>query len=101
MGFFGRIKEGLARTTKQIVDRFDEIVSLADAPEKRSRPVDVEPVQRPEELADDGEAERDRDQAGAPALAYEPEQQLEPGDREHEQEDRDRQQTQGVVAVVR
>src|SRR5436190_1472765 len=50
MGFFGRIKEGLARTTKQIVDRFDEIVSLADAPEKRSRPVDVETVDALEEL---------------------------------------------------
>ncbi len=50
MGFFGRIKEGLARTTKQIVDRFDEIVTLADAPEKRSRPIDVETVEALEEL---------------------------------------------------
>ena len=38
MGFFGRIREGLSRTTKQIVGRFDEIVRVADAPEKRSRP---------------------------------------------------------------
>src|SRR3954463_9337433 len=50
MGFFGRIREGLARTTKQIVDRFDEIVRAADAPEKRSRPVDVETVEALEEL---------------------------------------------------
>jgi fused signal recognition particle receptor len=50
MGFFGRIREGLARTTKQIVDRFDEIVRAADAPEKRSRPVDVETVDALEEL---------------------------------------------------
>jgi len=50
MGFFGRIREGLSRTTRQIVDRFDEIVRAADAPEKRSRPVDVETVDALEEL---------------------------------------------------
>jgi fused signal recognition particle receptor len=50
MGFFGRIREGLSRTTKQIVDRFDEIVRVADAPEKRFRPVDVETVDALEEL---------------------------------------------------
>jgi fused signal recognition particle receptor len=50
MGFFGRIREGLSRTTKQIVDRFDEIVRAADTPEKRSRPVDVETVDALEEL---------------------------------------------------
>jgi fused signal recognition particle receptor len=50
MGLFGRIREGLSRTTKQIVDRFDEIVRAADAPEKRSRPVDVETVDALEEL---------------------------------------------------
>jgi fused signal recognition particle receptor len=63
MGFFGRIKESLARTKQQIVERFDEIVSLADAPEKRSRPVDVETVEALEELlisADIGVAATDR-----------------------------------------
>jgi fused signal recognition particle receptor len=50
MGFFGRIREGLSRTTKQIVGRFDEIVRIADAPDKRSRPVDVETVDALEEL---------------------------------------------------
>src|SRR5262249_60499153 len=63
MGFFGRIKQGLARTTKQIVDRFDEIVSLADAPDKRSRPVDVDTLDALEELlisADVGVAATDR-----------------------------------------
>ena len=50
MGFFGRIREGLSRTTKQIVGRFDEIVRTADAPDKRSRPVDVETVEALEEL---------------------------------------------------
>jgi fused signal recognition particle receptor len=50
MGLLGRIREGLSRTTKQIVERFDDIVRLADAPEQRSRPVDVETVDALEEL---------------------------------------------------
>src|SRR5580765_8079877 len=50
MGFFGRIREGLSRTTKQIVGRFDEIVRIADAPDNRSRPIDVETVDALEEL---------------------------------------------------
>ncbi len=50
MGFFGRIREGLSRTTKQIASRFDEIVGIADAPEQRSRPIDVETVEALEEL---------------------------------------------------
>jgi fused signal recognition particle receptor len=63
MGFFGRIKESLARTKQQIVERFDDIVTRADAPEKRSRPVDVETVDALEELlisADIGVAATDR-----------------------------------------
>jgi len=63
MGFFGRIREGLSRTTQQIVDRFDEIVRVADAPEKRSRPIDVDTVEALEELlisADIGIAATDR-----------------------------------------
>jgi fused signal recognition particle receptor len=50
MGLLGRIREGLSRTTKQIVERFDDIVRIADAPERRSRPVDVETVDALEEL---------------------------------------------------
>jgi len=63
MGFFGRIKESLARTKQQIVDRFDDIVTRADAPEQRSRPVDVDTVDALEELlisADIGVAATDR-----------------------------------------
>src|SRR5580765_4597108 len=63
MGFFGRIREGLSRTTKQIVGRFDEIVRAADAPEKRSRPIDVDTVEALEELlisADIGVAATER-----------------------------------------
>src|SRR5437868_7091432 len=47
---FSRIREGLSRTTRQIVDRFDEIVRIADAPEQRSRPVDGETVEALEAL---------------------------------------------------
>ena len=61
MGFFGRIREGLSRTTQQIVDRFDEIVRAADAPEQRSRPVDVETRRRARRAADLGRHRRRRD----------------------------------------
>jgi fused signal recognition particle receptor len=50
VSIFGRIREGLSRTTRQIVERFDEIVKIADAPEKRSRPVDVDTLDALEEL---------------------------------------------------
>jgi fused signal recognition particle receptor len=63
MGFFGRIKDSLARTKQQIVERFDEIVRVADAPEKRARPIDVDTVDALEELlisADIGVAATDR-----------------------------------------
>ena len=63
MGFLGRIREGLARTTQQIVARFDEIVRRADAPERRSRPIDVDTIDALEELlisADVGVAATER-----------------------------------------
>ena len=63
MGFFGRIRESLSRTKQQIVERFDEIVRVADEPERRSRPVDVDTVEALEELlisADIGVAATDR-----------------------------------------
>jgi len=47
---FGKIRESLARTKQQIVDRFDEIVRLADEPARRSRPIDVDTVEALEEL---------------------------------------------------
>ena len=50
MGLLGRIREGLSRTTRQIVERFDDIVRKADAPERRSRAIDVETVEALEEL---------------------------------------------------
>ena len=63
MGFLGRIREGLSRTTQQIVERFDDIVRRADAPERRSRAIDVETVDALEELlisADIGVAATER-----------------------------------------
>ena len=63
MGFLGRIRDSLSRTTQQIVERFDDIVRFADEPERRSRPVDVETVEALEELlisADIGVAATDR-----------------------------------------
>jgi fused signal recognition particle receptor len=63
MGLFDRLREGLSRTTQQIVERFDDIVRYADAPEQRSRPIDVETVDALEELlisADIGVAATDR-----------------------------------------
>jgi fused signal recognition particle receptor len=63
MGVFGRIRESLSRTKQQIIERFDEIVSYADAPERRSRPIDVDTVEALEELlisADIGIAAADR-----------------------------------------
>jgi fused signal recognition particle receptor len=50
MRFLGRIREGLSRTKQQILERFDEIVRSADAPERRSRPVDVETLEALEEV---------------------------------------------------
>jgi fused signal recognition particle receptor len=63
MGFLDRMREGLSRTTQQIVERFDDIVRRADAPERRSRAIDVETVEALEELlisADIGVAATDR-----------------------------------------
>jgi fused signal recognition particle receptor len=50
MSLLGRIREGLTRTKQQIVDRFDAIVSGADAPERRSRAIDVDTLEALEEL---------------------------------------------------
>jgi fused signal recognition particle receptor len=50
MSLLGRIREGLTRTKQQIVDRFDAIVTSADAPERRSRAIDVDTLDALEEL---------------------------------------------------
>jgi fused signal recognition particle receptor len=63
MGFFDRIREGLSKTKQQIVERFDEIVSQAESPQRRGRPIDVDTIEALEELlimADVGVAATDR-----------------------------------------
>jgi fused signal recognition particle receptor len=50
MGLFGRLRDSLTRTKQQLVGRFEEIVSRADAPDRRSRAVDVETLEALEEL---------------------------------------------------
>jgi fused signal recognition particle receptor len=50
MGFFDRLRDSLTRTKQQLVDRFDDVVRHADAPERRSRPVDVETLEALEEI---------------------------------------------------
>ena len=72
MGIFDRLREGLSKTTHQIVQRFDELVSRADAPERRSRAVDPETLEALEELlilADVGLAASDRIVAAVKARA--------------------------------
>jgi fused signal recognition particle receptor len=63
MGFFDRIKQSLTRTKQQFVERFEEVVKRADAPEQRTRAVDVETVDALEEAlisADVGVAATER-----------------------------------------
>jgi len=63
MGFFDRIKQSLSRTKQQFVDKFEDVVRRADAPDQRSRPVDVETIEALEEVlisADVGVAATDR-----------------------------------------
>jgi fused signal recognition particle receptor len=63
MGFFDRIKESLARTKQQFVERFEDVVKRADEPARRSQPVDVETVEALEEAlisADVGVAATDQ-----------------------------------------
>ena len=49
MGFFDKIKQSLSRTKEQFVGRFEEAVKRADAPDARTRPVDVDTVEALEE----------------------------------------------------
>jgi len=50
MSLLSRLRESLSRTKQQIVEQFDEIVRGADAPEKRSRSLDVDTLDALEEL---------------------------------------------------
>jgi fused signal recognition particle receptor len=50
MGFLDKLKQGLQRTTQQFVDKFEDIVQRADAPEARTRDVDVQTAEALEEI---------------------------------------------------
>lgn len=50
MRVFGRLRESLSRTKQQIVDRFEDIVSHADEPERRAGPVGAETIEALEEV---------------------------------------------------
>ena len=48
--YFDKLKAGLARTAQQFQQRFEALVEQADAPEQRTRAVDVETLEALEEL---------------------------------------------------
>ncbi len=50
MGLFGRLRESLARTKRQLVERFEGIVARADAPDRRAQAIDAETLEALEEL---------------------------------------------------
>ena len=50
LGFLDRLRDGLSRTTQQIVDRFEEIVQRADRPEAQAKAIDVDTIEALEEL---------------------------------------------------
>jgi fused signal recognition particle receptor len=63
MGFFDKIKQSLTRTKEQFVERFEEVVTRADDPARRSQPIDVDTVDALEEAlisADVGVAATDQ-----------------------------------------
>jgi fused signal recognition particle receptor len=49
MGFFDKIREGLSKTTRQFVERFNEAAGIEETPERRGRPVDVHTIDALEE----------------------------------------------------
>jgi fused signal recognition particle receptor len=50
VGFLDRLRDGLTRTTQQIVERFDDIVRRADDEAQHAQPIDVDTVEALEEL---------------------------------------------------
>ncbi len=50
MGVLDRLRAGLARTTRQLVGRFDEIARRTETEERRTRPIEVETIEALEEL---------------------------------------------------
>ena len=50
MGIFDKLKQGLQRTTRQLVDKFEDIVRLADSTDARTRDIDAETAEALEEV---------------------------------------------------
>jgi len=50
MSFLGRLRDSLQRTKQQLVERFEELVTRADAPSERERPLDNDTLDSLEEL---------------------------------------------------
>jgi fused signal recognition particle receptor len=50
MGLFDKLKQGLQRTTQQLVDKFEDIVRLADSTDARTRDIDAETAEALEEV---------------------------------------------------
>jgi len=50
MGLFDKLKQGLQRTAQQFAQRFEALAELVDAPEQRTRELDVETLEALEEL---------------------------------------------------
>jgi len=50
VGVLDRLRAGLARTTRQLVGRFDEIARRTETEERRTRPIEVETIEALEEL---------------------------------------------------
>jgi fused signal recognition particle receptor len=50
MGLFDKLKQGLQRTTQNLVDRFEDLVGRADSGEGRTREIDVETAESLEEI---------------------------------------------------
>jgi fused signal recognition particle receptor len=50
MGLFDKLKQGLQRTTQQLVDKFEDLVRVADATDARTRDIDAETAEALEEV---------------------------------------------------
>ena len=50
MSFISRLRDSLARTKQQLVDRFDDVVRRADRPERLDQPVDDDTLESLEEI---------------------------------------------------
>jgi fused signal recognition particle receptor len=50
VGFFDKLRQGLSRTTQELIGRFEQLVEQSDAAPDRTRPIDVDTLEALEEL---------------------------------------------------